>query len=163
MKSSIRPSSSHKATSSNESKSIKELYLLSSLEKEKFTRWLTFYRKRWQNYHNYLDDEVLKEIVEKVPVNEKELKKIKGLNLDNLDDQIRRLDDVNYYNPLLATIYSFLEKNKLLQHYPNCVLPKMPFIDEIWYNPESKKIILYINHFFSNIISFTIYILSYKR
>jgi hypothetical protein len=99
---------------------------------------LRFYRKRWQNYYNYLNDEVLQEIVNKVPINEKELKKIEGLDLGNLDDQVRRLSDINYYNPLLATIYSFLEKNDLLNHYPNCILPKIPN-DEIWKNPESKR------------------------
>lgn len=103
--------------------------LLSYEQQSAFTLWLEEYRKKWSNYWNYLNNSCVGDIVTKVPLTIEELAAVPGIG----DTKAR-----NFGEGILATIYAFLEANRLLHLFPQARRPTIPECPT-WKNPLSPE------------------------
>lgn len=91
--------------------------LLSFKQKQLFTDWLEAYRKRWTKYWLILKNEIVADIVDKVPLTIEELAQIPDFGLNRAK---------GHGDHILATIYAFLESQDLLHLFPAAKEPTIP-------------------------------------
>lgn len=118
-----------KSTSLTSTTSLPSVSLLSNKQKTALTRWLEEYRKRWDNYWNYLNNACISEIVSKIPLTIKDLALIPGIG----ESKAR-----NHGEGIIATIYAFLESHDLLHLFPTAVPPTIPECPT-WKDPHSEE------------------------
>eukprot|EP01038_Epipyxis_sp_PR26KG_P010649 gene10649-14301_t len=104
--------------------------LLSSKNKRNLQNWLEEFRKIWWNYWNFLPNQTIADIIDKIPHTIEEL-----ANCDSVGQtKAKKL----YESGLLATIYAFFEKYDLLHLFPSFPTPNLPESDT-WRDPFSEK------------------------
>ena len=104
--------------------------LLSRQQKSAFQNWLFSYRKLWPMYWNYMDDIVVKHIVNEIPLSTSDLNKIPKFGQAKV---------MRYGEHILATIWAFLNRNNLSDLFGDDL--KKPTIPDCptWLDPDSQE------------------------
>lgn len=91
--------------------------------------WLEAYRQRWEKYWVYLTNNIIEEIIAKVPLTMSALANISGIG----ESRAKRIGE-----HMLATMYAFLEKNDVLHLFPQASYPTIAPCPT-WQDPQSKE------------------------
>ena len=111
---------------------IRPAALLSTKQKRAFTAWMDAYKRRFLKYWQIFGTDTIPEIVRLVPLSVEEVVKIPGMG---------EVKGRAYGVEIVATVYSFLDKNDLLHLFPQAQPPTIADSME-WSDPikhwESK-------------------------
>jgi len=93
--------------------------------------WLEAYRKKWNNYWNWISDDCINQLADCIPVTQDEL-----LGMDRItEDKVSKIGV-----ELIATIYSFLEANNMLNQFPEAKPPPTSLkVSPLWQDPMSDE------------------------
>lgn len=110
---------------------VQTKFTMTRQQKIEFQAWLFEYRKRWPVYWNYMDNAVVKSIINEVPMTKDDLSRIPKFG----QSKTLRVGD-----HILATIWAFLNQKHLLEHFPEEQRRK-PSIPECptWMDPASAE------------------------
>eukprot|EP01041_Mallomonas_annulata_P005715 gene5715-11538_t len=102
---------------------------LTITERSLLRAWLNEYRKQWESYWNYLNNQTIQELLENLPQTKDELRLIGGIG----ETKVK-----NHGDHIMATIWAFLDSNGLLQRFPKIVKPTIPECPT-WLRPQSVE------------------------
>jgi hypothetical protein len=104
---------------------------LNKVQRRNLLMWLEAYRKKWNNYWNWISDDCINQLADCIPVTRDEL-----LGMDRItEDKVSKIGV-----ELIATIYSFLEANNMLNQFPEARPPPASLkVSPLWQDPMSDE------------------------